>query len=110
MSEGRLDAAQLRSIFERDIRPVYDEFLVAQDRPVLVMAGVQPGADKTKMMDAAQREIPAAVKVDGDDLRKFHPAYDQVMATDPLRMPLVTAEASSAWVRMSLDYVRGRTC
>ena len=101
-----MNAAQLRSRFERFVRPRLDKLIVAQDRPVLVMAGGQPGAGKTKMMAAAQWETPAAVKVDGDDLRKFHPAYDRVMATDPLRMPLVTAEASSAWVRMSLEYLR----
>ncbi len=45
--------------------------------------------------------------VNGDDLRRFHPEYEQTMNLDPFRMPEVTAAAAGAWVGMSTEYLRG---
>ena len=54
-----------------------------------------------------QSALPGAVVVNGDDLRRFHPAYEQTMSDDPFRMPEVTATAAGAWVGMSTEYLRG---
>ncbi len=54
-----------------------------------------------------QSALPGAVVVNGDDLRRFHPEYEQTMNLDPFRMPEVTAAAAGAWVGMSTEYLRG---
>lgn len=58
------------------------------------------------MLAEMQSALPGAVVVNGDDLRRFHPAYEQTMNRDPFRMPEVTAAAAGAWVGMSTEYLR----
>lgn len=74
----------------------------------MVIVGGQPGAGKTRSLDQAARTHPGVVPVVGDDLRLFHPDYRDLMVTDPLAMPEVTAQAANAWVHMSLDFLRGQ--
>jgi hypothetical protein len=52
------------------------------------------------------RENPGIVPLTGDKLRQFHPAYEHLMEHDPVAMPNATAQASAAWVRMSIDHAR----
>ncbi|WP_424467218.1 zeta toxin family protein [Pseudoclavibacter helvolus] len=97
-------------IFNDAIRPWVDARLsrATPGLPTLVLVGAQPGAGKTRAVSRASQETGAAVTVVGDDLRRFHPDYGQVMREDPLRMPEVTAQAAGAWARMSSDYLRER--
>lgn len=109
----RLSADQLRDIFDRRIRRRFDisdaqPLRAVDDQPVVVVVGAQPGAGKSRAIDRVRRDHPTAVEVIGDDLRRFHPRYEQVMGEDPLQMPHVTAQASGAWVEMSIDYLRSQ--
>ena len=74
--------------------------------PRFISVGGQPGAGKSGALRQAKRDNPGAVIVNGDELRQFHPAYPQVMATDPLSMPEVTAQAAGQWVGMSNQWLR----
>lgn len=104
-----LNSAALAAIFDDVIRPRYDARIVAPSaQSTFVLVGGQPGAGKTESLAAAQLRVPAALSVNGDALRLYHPEYAEVMATDPLRMPAVTQQAANAWVHMSLDYLRER--
>lgn len=107
---GDLTPDQLQRIFDEEVRPetIDDIAALSAAAPVLVIVGGQPGAGKTRSLDQAARSHPGIVPVVGDDLRLFHPLYRDVMATDPLSMPEVTAQAANAWVHMSLDYLRGQ--
>lgn len=108
MSE-QLTPEQLRRRFDRTIVPVYLEPQrepAPAGRPRFVSVGGQPGAGKGAVLAEMQRVLPGAVVVNGDDLRRFHPAYEQTMNHDPFRMPEVTAAAAGAWVGMSTEYLR----
>lgn len=106
---GELTEAQLREIFERDIRP---ELLPlgasSREEPalMLVLVGGQPGAGKSQAINRMEAKHPGIVGVIGDDLRVYHPDYDRLMLEAPLAMPAATAQASGRWVGMSIDYLR----
>ncbi|MBW8174037.1 zeta toxin family protein [Ornithinimicrobium sp. Arc0846-15] len=51
-------------------------------------------------MHPGQRVVPIV----GDDFRQFHPDYDDLLESDPLRMPDVTAGAAGRWIQMSVDH------
>ena len=106
----QLTPDHLRRRFDRTIVPVYLEPQregATIGRPRFVSVGGQPGAGKGGVLAAMQSALPGAVVVNGDDLRRFHPEYEQTMNVDPFRMPEVTAAAAGAWVGMSTEYLRG---
>lgn len=82
---GELTEAQLREIFERDIRPELDALgASSREEPtlLLVLVGGQPGAGKSKAISRIEAQHPGIVEVIGDDLRNFHPT-----TTDLCRRP-----------------------
>lgn len=101
-----LSADEVREIFDRDIAPTLTAGGAAELHPSVVFVGAQPGAGKSRAIADVHAEQPAAVPVIGDDLRRFHPDYRNLMRTDPLAMPRVTAQASGAWVGMAAEYLR----
>lgn len=108
---GELTEAQLREIFERDIRPELDALgASSREEPtlLLVLVGGQPGAGKSKAISRIEAQHPGIVEVIGDDLRNFHPDYDRFMQEAPLAMPAATAQASGRWVGMAIEYLRER--
>lgn len=107
---SKLSPEQLQRYFEKDVRPYLENSRDAQDtgtsRPCFVSVGGQPGSGKSGAIRQARRENPGAVIVNGDELRQFHPDYPRLMATDPLSMPEVTAQAAGSWVGMSNQWLR----
>lgn len=101
-----LSADELREIFDRDIAPTLTAGGAAELHPSVVFVGAQPGAGKSRAIADVHADHASAVPVIGDDLRRFHPDYRNLMRTDPLAMPHVTAQASGAWVGMAADYLR----
>lgn len=103
MTPGELDDFTLRRIFVEDVRRRV--FLTGSPSatPRAVLVGAQPGAGKTQVVAAAATGIPGGVRIVGDDLRRFHPEFVELMATDPLAMPGRTAQASGRWVEMCLQ-------
>lgn len=77
-------------------------------QPTVVCTGAQPAAGKSRANAMVEREDPRLIPVIGDDLRKFHPDYDDLMTHDPLAMPDATVQASGQWVGMSNEYLRSR--
>ncbi|OII60605.1 hypothetical protein BJP40_00535 [Streptomyces sp. CC53] len=59
-------------------------------------------------MAAAQRRHAdrQLVPLTGDELRAFHPRYQKLLDGHPLLFPNVTAQASEAWMRMSIEHAR----
>lgn len=101
-----LSAAELREIFDRDIAPTLTAGGAAELHPSVVFIGAQPGAGKSRAIADVHSDRPTAVPVIGDDFRAFHPDYRDLMRSDPLAMPHVTAQASGAWVGMAADHLR----
>lgn len=107
---GKLDAEQLQQIFIDRVAPEYLDIQRGEPTgsPRFVSVGGQPGAGKGAVLDIARSENFGSVVVNGDDLRLFHPDYEGLMESDPLRMPEVTGSASGPWVGMSTRYLRLR--
>ena len=99
-----LDDERILSIFHELIEPAYPT--KPSKHPTLCMVGAQPGAGKTRTIQAVLRAHPDMVEVSGDDLRVYHPDYARMLDEDPIRMPEQTSHASGTWVHMSLDYLR----
>lgn len=94
--------------------PIVRELLLpasspAERDPALLIVGAQPGAGKTQ---AARSVIAHAYPgrsfalLDSDALRPAHPAFAQIMAIDPLRMPVLTNQAASAWLQRGIVEAR----
>jgi zeta toxin family protein len=108
-----LSPQQLQKLFETRIIPHLQDNRNTEpldvepgERPHFVSVGGQPGAGKGRVIEVSGRAHPGSVIVNGDDLRPFHPDYDQVMDADPLSMPEVTAQAAGTWVGMSNQWLR----
>ncbi|WP_281154702.1 zeta toxin family protein [Streptomyces sp. HYC2] len=111
MAEARdyfLTEEQLRARFEERVRNFVFSGYAPQDQPVLVLVGAQPAAGKSQAMAAAvQRHADRQlVPLTGDELRAFHPRYEELLAEQPLLFPNATGQASGAWVRMSIEHAR----
>jgi Zeta toxin len=91
----RFSAKVKRSVFGRG---------QASSEPVTVFVGGQPGAGKTRAGQWAGEFHPGIVPIITDDLRRYHPDYDRLLETDPLRMPDVTAHAMGRWMQMCVDF------
>ncbi len=104
-SDYELSDAELQHRFDQFIRhDLFSSFTNAAD-PHLILIGGQPGAGKTRATDEVLRVYPErVVNIVGDDLRAYHPAYRELQREAPALMPDATAQASGAWVRMSIDY------
>lgn len=106
-----LSPQQLQELFTNQVVPYLEEIRNPErpevgDRPWFVCVGGQPGAGKTAAVDASGQAHRGSVIVNGDDLRRFHPAYEHTMTTNPLAMPDVTAQAIGRWVVMASHWLR----
>lgn len=111
MAEARdffLTEEQLHDRFEERVRDFVFSGHAPQSTPVLVLLGAQPAAGKSQAMAAVEQRHAGRdlVPLTGDELRAFHPRYEELLLEHPLLFPNATAQASGAWVRMSIDYAR----
>lgn len=103
LDEESLDRGwrELRSDIDAEHSPVA--------QPTVVFLGAQPAAGKSHAQAEIRRWYGRPMfAVDSDELRAHHPAFDEIMATDPQRMPVLTNQAASEWTRRSIDYARQR--
>lgn len=101
-----MEQQKIRQIWEKDIKGRVFRKASSNVNPVTIFLGGQPGAGKTqgKNFALAQYEEGAVAEIIGDDFRQYHPDYQWLVETDPLRMPDVTAPASGAWIGMCVEY------
>lgn len=108
MNRYDLDAAALDRGW-RDLRSDIDLDHAPVEHPSVVFLGAQPAAGKSHAQAEIRRWYARPMfAVDSDELRAHHPAFDEIMATDPQRMPVLTNQAASEWTRRSIDYARHR--
>ncbi len=102
----RLHEDDFARIFDQQIRHVIFTGATAEQRPVTVFLGGQPGAGKTLGASVAMRLNPAhaIIPVIGDDLRRFYPVYTELVRDKPLEMPKKTGHASGRWIARSVSY------
>jgi UDP-N-acetylglucosamine kinase len=106
VSRHRVPNGELHTIFKDEVMPFVFRNHRPAERPELVLLGAQPAAGKSKAQASIFRSHPTVVPLSGDALRRFHPHYDALMEHHPLAMPNATAQASGAWVGMSIDHAR----
>lgn len=100
-----LSRRELDDIFDRAIAPTLFGTATRSRSPLLILIGAQPGAGKTRAgRDAAHESGQHVTRIIGDDLRRFHPAYRQLLTEHPSAMPDATAQASGAWVERSAAF------
>lgn len=104
---AQLTPAELQQIFDDDIRPYYfPENQPAATRPTIVLVGGQPGAGKSNATPRLIKERPGIIPLSGDDLRAFHPHYEQLMEAGPLTAGPALAQATATWVRAAIEHAR----
>lgn len=102
----RVDDRQLDAIFNDTIKPiVFGNCTRPSSDPLLVLVGAQPGAGKSRLCAALhRRSTQQIVEIIGDDLRPYHPNYQDLLSMHPAAMPDATAQAAGAWIERSIDY------
>ena len=107
-SDYFLTEEQLRKRFEERVREFVFSGYAAQESSVLVLLGGQPAAGKSQATAAVEQRHPGRqlVPLTGDELRAFHPQYEELLAQHPQLFPNATGQASGAWVRMSIEHAR----
>ncbi|MFG2668934.1 zeta toxin family protein [Streptomyces sp. NPDC048387] len=104
-SEFYLSEDELRTRFEERVRDFVFGGYQPDDRLTLVLLGGQPAAGKSQAMAAtAQRHAGRLVPLTGDELRPLHPRYRELLHADAQTRETATAQASGAWVRMSIEH------
>lgn len=108
MSEYDLSAAELEHGWAY-LRRRIDTDHAPQADPVAVFLGAQPAAGKSQAQESVLSEYRRDfLVVDSDALRAQHPQFDEIMATDPVRMPVLTNQAASYWTRATINYAQER--
>ncbi|GGO98282.1 zeta toxin family protein [Wenjunlia tyrosinilytica] len=107
-SDYFLTDKQLLDRFEERVKEFVFGGYSPQAEPVLILAGGQPAAGKSQAMAAIQQRHGqgVAVPLTGDELRGFHPRYQELLRESPQVLESATAQASGPWVRMSIDFAR----
>lgn len=84
--QGRLSDAENERIFRSEILPDYLPPETGRaEHPLLVFLGGQPGAGKTALLTSSQTELEKqgpTIRIVGDDLRAYHPAFSSLQAAD----------------------------
>lgn len=107
-TDSPLSQHEIQRIFRDQIAPTLFSAAAAQEQPSVTLVGGQPASGKSRAVGDIIHRYGGTdiVPILGDELRAFHPGYRQMMKTDPLSMPALTAQASAAWVEMSIDFAR----
>ncbi|MGW9370280.1 zeta toxin family protein [Streptomyces xanthophaeus] len=104
-SDFYLSEDALRARFEERVKDFVFGGYQSGTQLTLVLLGGQPAAGKSQAMAAtAQRHAGRLVPLTGDELRPLHPRYRELLDADAQTRETATAQASGAWVRMSIEH------
>jgi hypothetical protein len=118
MTRGEHDAERYRlspeeheRIFVQRIVPKLTRGLQGSERPEAVILGGQPGAGKSAMQSIAERDLSAygtVLSVVGDDLRDFHPRYQELLVRDDKMAAFYTDRDSGRWIEKLIAHGASR--
>ena len=87
-----VDDAFKRRVLERRIAYLFRQ--QSAEPEVIYVAG-QPASGKSSVIETLTHDH---VVLDSDELRKYHPALDEIMERDPLRMDVLTNGPVPFWM------------
>jgi hypothetical protein len=105
----RLSPEEHERIFREGIVPDLTAGLRGVDRPAAVVLGGQPGAGKSAMQSAAEREFKGrggALAIVGDDLRAYHPSFSTLLKRDDKTAAFYTDRDSGLWVEKLIAHAK----
>lgn len=75
------------------------------DRPVAVILGGQPGAGKSRLLEACKADFAGGnvVSINGDELRYYHPQYRQIQKADERHFAELTDPHARPWTKQLFD-------
>lgn len=98
-SSFQLDSAERDRVYADTIEPAF--FLATKEagKPVIVIIAGQPGVGKSKVSKLSFDQFADAnfVSVNTDDMRLFHPRFEEIVALDDRLSAERTHEDASAW-------------
>ena len=101
-----VDDATLEAVYQRDVRHALFKNTRSSSQPRLVIVGGQPRAGKTRNILRARRELAAAgdgvAFINGDELRNYHPLYDQLVLADAATAADKTGADVGWWVEKGI--------
>ena len=109
----RLAPEQHRAIYADRIAPRLFRTASPVETPTAVVLGGQPGAGKSAMIaQAAQdfREAGGIVRIIGDNLRSFHPGYEELQRRDDRTAAFFTDRDSGQWIELAIADAARRRC
>ncbi|WP_236659360.1 zeta toxin family protein [Corynebacterium aurimucosum] len=95
-----VDDAFKRRVLERRIAYLFRQ--PSAEPEVIYVAG-QPASGKSSVIEMLTGDH---VILDSDELRKYHPALDEIMERDPLRMDVLTNGPVPYWMSSLIEYGR----
>lgn len=104
-SNGGLDAATHSRVFEEAVFPDSGFTRVtSQSQPRAIILAGQPGAGKGSLARGAETELQHdVIKIDPDELRKYHPDIGKFQESYPYTWSSYTHPDASAWSDKLLD-------
>lgn len=107
-----LDDGILDQVYRSSVRDVLFGGASPASAPRVVIVGGQPGAGKTAATLDARRELSAAGEgvafINGDELRPYHPRYEQLLAEDPATAADRTGADVGLWVERGIAEAASR--
>lgn len=103
----QLSADQHEYIFRTIIVPRLTSGIVAVEYPRAIIFGGQPGAGKSALQTAADRELTnfgGRLAVIGDDLRTYHPIYTNLLGKNDKSAAFYTDRDSGQWIEKLIAY------
>lgn len=94
----RLESSENQTIFERDIEPALLLVTSEVTKPKAVLIAAQTGAGKSGLLKKTQEELQEnAVFVNTDELRRYHPRYEEIGRLGDLKSAARTQHDASEW-------------
>ena len=99
-----LNSDEHDSVYRDTVQPYAFAGTTPSMQPVIIIIGAQPGAGKTKVVDRSIDALDGnAVKINVDDLRRFHPQKDEIRELDDKLYAARTQQDASAWADRLLE-------
>jgi Zeta toxin len=99
----RLSPAQHEKIFREEILPDLTHSTHSAPAPRAVILGGQPGAGKSALQSAVEKEMlgqGGVLSIIGDDLRAYHPQYRRLLAANDKTAAFFTDRDSGQWEKL----------